>query len=387
MLAFLKIVAAAFVALVILIVIIVLFIRWKFRSFMAGIMDKVKNEASSGVPPFRITLSRTEEDDEDDSDDSGWSHSDDVRRLTEDMIGAGFTAIGDFDVEELPLKLRAFQHHDHQAYGVIYDHFVAGSWCDVVRRYADDTSWTCSTGKQHGMDSPPHSNSQHFPGESVKTVLDRLLESSPATGYLKAGADTFVRAFESAYSREMNWRIERGGPTEEEIRRISSMGGQECTQEQIDAVQKQWRLAIGQFLSDRMIRSWRKDSGIAQADFEAVAWRTVAVHKRLLPEQILALVDEDFSPEYYSGPDEDEPETLEWERDLNLLREWCREGSAISAFNQLLVSRQLDSKWEKLGSVDKSVRGEIWRRPAVGDEHHDDADDENEFDYEESERV
>ena len=363
MLTFLKLVAAFLVALVVLIAAIIFFVRWKVRKFLKNMMEAVETQASSGVPPFRIKL-----EPQDDEDEVEWFHEDDVKTQLQQFESSGFTLLGDYDVEGLPLKVRGFQHQDHNVYGVIYDHVAAGVWSDVVRRYEDESSWTVSSTKEHGMDAAPWHTPCFLPGQPVNELLNRLLESSPVTGIQTTGADKFVSRFEAAYKREMNWRIERGGATEQEIRRVCEKNGQVCTAEQVEQIQGLWKSAIGEFLSEQLLRAWRKDSGMPAREYNRIADRLVVIHKRLTPAQVLEAFRSDFD-----GDDSDEED----DQVLNKVKAWCSTESPISAFRSLIKEKGTETHWTLICELKKPLVAEIWER-AEEERSENDFDDDDE---------
>jgi hypothetical protein len=355
MLTFLKLVAAFIVAIVVLVVAVVLFIRWKFRRFLKNMMEAAGAQASSGVPPFRIKL-----EPHDDDDEMEWFHNDDVQTQMQQFESSGFTPLGDYAVEGLPLQVRGFQHQDHNVYGVIYDHVAAGVWSDVVRRYEDESSWTVSSAKEHGMDAAPWHTPCFLPGQSVNELLSRLLESSPASGIQTTGADKFVSRFEAAYKREMNWRIERGGATEQEIRRVCERNGQDCTAEQVEQIQGLWKTAIGEFLSEQVLRLWRKESGVSSREYERIAPDLVVIHDRLTAAQVLS--------QGYCDLDEEEEDE---EQLAAQVENWCRVETPTAAFLKLIVIRKTGERRNRLAQFDKPLKAEIWERPndsASGDD-------------------
>lgn len=345
MLTFLKLVAAFIVAIVVLIVAVILFIRWKFQRFLKNMMEAAGAQVSSGVPPFRIKLKPH------DDDEAEWFHEDDVKTQMQQFESSGFTSLGDYIVEGLPLLVRGFQHQDHNVYGVIYDHGAAGVWSDVVRRYDDESSWTVSSAKEHGMDAAPWHTPCFLPGQPVNELLSRLLETSPASGFQTAGADKFVLRFEAAYKREMNWRIERGGATELEIRRVCEKNGQDCTAEQVEQIQGLWKTAIGEFLSEQVLRLWRKESGISPREFERIAPDLVVIHDRLTAAQVLE----------QGGCDLDEEEEDE-EQLADKVENWCQVETPTAAFRKLIAIREPSGRWNRLAQIDKPLKAEIWER-------------------------
>lgn len=360
MLTFLKLVAAFIVAIVVLVAVVILFIRWKFRRFLKNMIEAVGAQASGAIPPFRIKLEPRDIDDE-----TEWFHEDDVKTQMQQFESSGFTPLGDYDVEGLPLQVRGFQHQDHDVYGVIYDHGAAGVWSDVVRRYDDESSWTVSSAKEHGMDAAPWHTPCFMPGQPVKELLSQLLEVSPASGIQTAGADKFVSRFEVAYKREMNWRIERGGATEQEIRRVCEKNGQECTAEQVEQIQGLWKSTIGEFLSEQLLRVWRKDSGMPAREFDRISDRLVVIHKRLTPSQVLEASRSDFD-----GDDVDDEE----DQNLDKVKAWCSSESTISAFRKLIKQKGTETHWTLICELKKPLVAEIWER---AEEEHSEDDIEN----------
>ena len=364
MLTFLKMVAAFIVAIVVLVVAVILFVRWKFRRFLKNVMEAAAAQGSSAVPPFRIKLEPRADDDE-----TAWFHEEDVKTQMQQFESSGFTPLGDYDVEGLPLQIRGFQHQDHNVYGVIYDHAATGVWSDVVRRYEDETSSTVTSAKEHGMDAAPWHTPCFMPGQSVNELLSYLLTSSPSSGIQTTGADKFVPRFEAAYKREMNWRIERGGATEQEIRRVCEKNGQDCTAEQVEQIQGLWKTAIGEFLSEQILLGWRKESRITSLEYDRISDRLVVIHKRLTPNQVLEAFRSDSDDDDLDDDDD---------QILAQVKAWCAAESSISAFRKLIEEKGKDARWKRIWELKKPLAAEIWERVQTDRADRDfEDDDEN----------
>ena len=66
----------------------------------------------------------------------------------------------------------------------------------------------------------------------------------------------FVTAFTAAYAAEMDWRIDRGGVTAEEVAGAAAAGGQETPDATaVEGVQAMWRAAIDDFVSGEVERA------------------------------------------------------------------------------------------------------------------------------------
>ncbi|MFO0999816.1 MAG: hypothetical protein U0936_05745 [Planctomycetaceae bacterium] len=162
----------------------------------------------------------------------------------------------------------------------------------------------------------------------------------------------------------MNWRIERGGATEQEIRRVCEKNGQDCTAEQVEQIQGLWKSAIGEFLSEQLLLAWRKDSGMPAREYDRIAHRLVVVHKRLTPAQVLEASRSDFD-----GDDADDEE----DQNLDKVKAWCSSESTISAFRKLIKQKGTETHWTLICELKKPLVAEIWER---AEEEH----SENDFD-------
>lgn len=162
-------------------------------------------------PPLRIQLVPVD-------DRAKGRFADYHRRELESL---GFTPIGIFDVREMPgVTLVASTQPSESVCAVVYRHPIAGVFSDVICVTADGRSLTVTS-------APAGANLDHQPGHdkvymfkaSIKKMYDRLMEQRPAGPYKRIDASNFMRVFEDAYAREMEWRKSRGGPTQDEVRR------------------------------------------------------------------------------------------------------------------------------------------------------------------------
>ncbi|MCA9036807.1 MAG: hypothetical protein KDA91_16850 [Planctomycetaceae bacterium] len=373
---FLQIVAGFFVALILVGALAFWFIRRKIRKFtqnFGGIIEKALEQAMSGsmVPPFRMHLKLHESDDD---EDSPFHHIDDVERLSEQFDGLGFERVADFDVTNMPLGIRGWIHAEHRLFAIVYDHPVGGAICDVSRRYTDMASWTASNSKYDGMNMPPGAHAVFLPESSVEELMQRVLEESPVNNIMPADREKFAYVVEAAYARTMNWNIERGGPTEQEIRRMAEINGDEATDEFVDQVQSAWKRAISEFLSEKALQLWKKDQSLTDAQFDRIQHRLTVIHNRIQPEQMMMAVFPDFELADANMDDEDsDAETRRQARIFEKLKALLRREPVPKAFEKLLQVAGQSEAWALQGSIAKPIQCDIWLRP-----DDDDVDEEDE---------
>lgn len=271
--------------------------------------------------------------------------------------------------------MRVLLDGDQSTVGVVYCHPVIGVWSDVVRRYEDNTSWTFGSPKYHGMDIPPYTTQKFFPDESVEQIITRFREEAPVTGMVTITKDEFPSMFEKSYAREMDWRISRGGATEEEIRRIAEMNGDECTDDAVRTIQFQWRTAIHHFLSERALKRYRKEADLNSFEWEHMQSFGVVVHEHMMAEQLLQAYDEEYYPDIKTEWDEDDDDEYvaemreqrnKWNQRLSELRDALTRGTPQQVFRNMIElqngSAPNRSRWEFKTSVTDPVAADIWTR-------------------------
>jgi hypothetical protein len=151
------------------------------------------------------------------------------------LLTLGFGDGGTWVIEELKLAVRFLAKPDDGIYAAVYDrHPVAGIWVDLVTLFEDGTSITVNDLKRaSALDERPGHTKVRIDGATVEELHARLLAERPRKPMLRLTPADIPARFEKAYADEMAWRDARGGPTEDEIRRIAAASGKTITDEQI----------------------------------------------------------------------------------------------------------------------------------------------------------
>lgn len=367
MMFFLQLVGAVFVVLILLILAAVIYIKWKLRSAFGKFADLLKNLGGGGVPPFRIKLKKKSDVfDDDEEDDSENQVS--FQQGCENFVSLGFVRIEDYDIEDIPLSMTAYIDRKTSTYGVVYDHPMAGVWSDLVRRYEDGSAWTFGSNQDPLVDYPENKTIKYFPEFSLAEMREKFLQEAPCNGMIVVSDEEFPKFFERAYAEEMDWRIARGGATEAEIRRIAERDGTECTPEHVQTVQLQWRQAISEFHSQRVLRRYRKEAELSRSQREELEDYGIVVHQEMQAEEIL----QSFDDEYYPGspfdmPDDSDPEYQDerdkWKRQLEEIREQLKTAPPQTIMKALVeASDNKEVEWELKASVETPIPADIWLR-------------------------
>lgn len=382
---FLQLVGAMFVAFVLLILALYLYIKWKFRSAFGKFAEMLSHLGGAPVPPFRIKLKpRSEVMEEDDEVEDFLNEPDTFEKSCREFEDLGFQKIDDYYVEEIGLSITAFIQRSSSTYGVVYDHPIAGVWCDVVRRYDDGASWTFGSNQDSLMDYPDNKTIKYYPELSLSEMYEKFLAEAPDEEIVIVPDEEFPKFFERAYAEEMDWRIERGGATEAEIRRICERDGTECTPENVEMIQLQWRTAISMFQSERALKRFRKENDLSKRDWEDLSCEAVVVHQEMQAEEILQAIDEEYYPgSPFEMPDDSDPEYVDernkWNQQLNQIRDQLLTTPPQEIFKSMVdASDNPEMSWEFKGSVGQPIPADIWQRKWKDDlDEEDDWDDED----------
>ncbi len=158
----------------------------------------------------------------------------------------GFELAGHYDCPEMPgVKISGFVKPSEQFIGVIYDHPIAGIWEDICVEYNDGESLTVSNAPMgHEMDHMPQSTKIYMKGSSLEELFSKVLSERKNKGTKTITKENFSSNFEEAYKKEMKWRMDRGGPTALEVKKVADEMGvpldSEKMQTKTQQLQKIW---------------------------------------------------------------------------------------------------------------------------------------------------
>lgn len=283
-----------------------LLLWFALKLFLKGFAKKLIEaiaSAGGGAPPFRLELEPIEEHE--------WRDAKQFDRLTTELEKRGFVRDGDYMVASLPpVAIRGFANPEKSYYAVFYDwpinppatNGVVADLVAIARGDAEKTlgrGFTVTNAPETGLDQPPWSEKASLdvdlnnPRVALDALLGRIDEMTAGQELLPANPELFAPTLRSAYAREMDWQVERGGLQREEIvRNLITMQGLEEDDENIDEVveqtQTQWREAISEFVSDKTReRFLRHMTKMSAGEWEDARDRLVIVHERLVTDDLI----------------------------------------------------------------------------------------------------
>jgi hypothetical protein len=175
------------------------------------------------------------------SDDPRWSDKKKITELMETFQKKGFDLAGQYECWEIPgLIIAGFVKPSEQLIGVIYDHPTAGIWEDLCIEYNDGENLTVSNAPLgQEMDHMPQSTKFYLKGSSLEELLVKILAEKKDKARKTIDKEEFSSNFEEAYKKEMKWRMDRGGPTSLEVKRVADEMGVPLDSEKMQAKTRQ----------------------------------------------------------------------------------------------------------------------------------------------------
>lgn len=357
MMLFLQMVGAVFVGLFVVVIVAYLWIRWKLRSFglkfadrFEGMMKQFQGAHSAllYVPPMKLKLTPAEEED--------IGHPQEFELATLEVQNQGFQRGGLFHLGELGGVCRALFHPERKVDAVVYDHPLLNVWIEYGLIQPDGSSISFSNCQQtSGLDKPPGRDSRFFPGEQIAALWERFRLAIQGQPTPDSRAEGFQERFETSYAQEMQWRIDRGGVTEEEVRRCVEMGGGEFTDEHCQMVQQTWQMRISQHIDEELRSAFTEGATMSVAQYEKARDHLVFIHDRTAPMQLqMYLKDADESD------DDDDFDEDESNPQLLKLQQRCQTTSPRIVFRELLEAGDLDEDYELVEQMSAPFPADVY---------------------------
>jgi hypothetical protein len=168
-----------------------------------------------------------------------------IESYKHDLDSNGFDDIGSFRIPEIPgMVVIGFTQSYMNVCAVVYDHPLVGCFLDLYSESEDGRSLTVSNAAAgEELDQPPGREKVIDKTLSAPEMYDLVLRDRPAGPHKLIDASNFVDEFQAAYAKEMDWRVNRGGVTEDEVRRSAAAVGvesEEAIQRTAGKLQKEY---------------------------------------------------------------------------------------------------------------------------------------------------
>jgi uncharacterized protein YegJ (DUF2314 family) len=179
-----------------------------------------------------------------------WLFDEEANAKTEALESLGYRRFGQFAVEEIPgVLMAAFIHDEEPLFALVSEHPFAGTWSEVVARYADGGSLTVTNSMFSGAIEPMPFHEKAALRKNEKALHQYAVKHMRRAAAIVPTEAEFVQVFEEAYRKEMAWR-EGKGVSEAEVRKVAALGnesfGEETISRTVKSLNKDYSLACAE---------------------------------------------------------------------------------------------------------------------------------------------
>lgn len=253
------------------------------RKKLLGLLDGLQGMASSGPPPLRISMVGLESAPE-------WVSEPHAQTVTTALLEAGFKHGGDFLIPEAcDATMRAYLSSDGTTAAFLCKHPAKPEcFLDLVREYADGTTLTVSDAQDLGLEACPAHPNVKFTGQPLSVLLKELEDRSQDREAVVMAVEQLAPTYKRGYAALMDWRVEKGGITREEM---LANAGRDMEESEIPQALEQFRQQNLEQTQELLMIRYSEQTQLPVARWEEVRERLIFVHDRLRHEDVRAMAE------------------------------------------------------------------------------------------------
>jgi hypothetical protein len=320
----------------------------------------------AAVTPYCAKLDHPEEGE--------WEEEDAVLELAEHLQAEGLALVGDFVTRPEGKCLRVFSDAARCVYAIIQQQFGQPLCLELLTPYADGRFVSFTDAAPGGLPDPPTHAVTYCPGATPAALLARFLQERPTEGMQATSSGEFAATYLRARRQAMAWMVERGGPTEDEIRRlIPSFPLHIALDMMVDMTRNQWQMAMSRYLQDEAHAQFIAAPSQPAAEWGPRGERLIVVHDRMGAPQLLDVISDAKDPTAFADEDAgddmdddfsyDEEDLEADEATLKRIQRLLGDCTPRQAFDQLNAALEPRQRLNKVGAIDRPVAADIYVRP------------------------
>lgn len=205
---------------------------WKFKRAMSGLgiaMKELGETMKQGVVPDSLDLEPADDD----------AHGDvpEAMEARRQLEYAGLRFGGCYSSSKMPgVILSTFADPERGVMAAVANAGAYGLLLDVVTMYEDGSAVTHRTLPSLGLDYPPQFKSVQVSNVGAGEMLERHLAERDDKPYRKFEPEDVADAMEEFNHTVVQWRTQRGGLSEDEVRRNLQITGTQADDDAIKMV-------------------------------------------------------------------------------------------------------------------------------------------------------
>ena len=220
-----------------------------------------------------------------------WKHADRLDEITSTLERLGFDTLGDFGTKEIQdHKHRVLFKQDEAILVELTENPQLAFHCEFSTCYDDGTIFCCNDDAEDPLQDHPALILNHMPQASAAELYQQLLAKRPTAGIRTVQPNELIDLIQDSYAREVEFLLERRGPTAEEFRALGLRVGRELDDKQIAAAQHFWRkqasLTVNEFVLNEFRERPREANQLTETDREHL----LCIHDLMDEKTLLELV-------------------------------------------------------------------------------------------------
>ncbi|TWT33072.1 hypothetical protein [Blastopirellula retiformator] len=236
------------------------------------------------VPPMRIKLQP--------NPGIRWLDADFVERVQEYLQLNRFHPLGDFSSEEMrtvspDFRVEAFWQPQHCVLAELQQTSAKELFVEFTSVGEAEQTYAVVVSSPFQLDLSPKFNVRLLSKDELYESLEVFYQNRPTDRpFQSLDAPRYVELFQRFYAEGIDWRIERGGLTADELARVVAFEGGTYSDELLSAVNTAWRFKYSEFLSANLRASFRVEYFISDDEWNRIRYRLVFVHHKQLLWQV-----------------------------------------------------------------------------------------------------
>jgi len=244
---------------------------WLLKKKLAGLMGPT-------APPLRINLQPVE--------DLPWDEDPKAKLTLNELENSGFQYAGDYKIENLGATVRSLVWPEENLAAYLCNHpALENCFLDLVRIFEDGTTLTVSDAQEQQVDDCPAHPSIKIPDASVAELLEVMTTTTADRASRPIEPENAATIYEQGYAAIMDWRVERGGVSIEEIRRHAEG---DLSAEQLREAQQVFHQQHLDQLQELLEIRYRESVALPEEQY----YEYLYIHDRMTPQDLARFAEE-----------------------------------------------------------------------------------------------
>lgn len=331
----LNILGIVFIVVIVIGICLFFYLRKKWRQLVEMAKD-------GDMPPFRVHLNEDL--------DPEWTADPEISGQIKKLEELGFAKGKAYSIHEMPgVVMASFFKPDEGLFALVNRHERGLVWAEFAVQYEDGNELSISNlpaGK--GVDHRPEVKKLQLSDAGMEELYDALKKELEPKPKKTINDGNFREEFEKSYEKDNVWRMQKGGISKEEVRRMAEDGG-DFDEETFEETLAEIKLQEIRTWHDACIEHLLEKKNAPAEKWDFYKDRFIIVSDLMMPLAFVNYLDErmEFTEEQYNSF-------------RTLANPKIKAGNLFSKIHETLSP---DLRPKKAGSINYPIQAEVYRLP------------------------